>query len=200
MNAAIIKSLIDLGVPAVRSLFGMQSEKDKAERQFRAKLLEVDQSRLNIQGELLKTELQGDKIQRRWRPHLMYLFMALLVFSVPFAALYNSLIVALFGWVGLKLPPLDLAQYWKAIPKEFWYLLMTGFGGYITSRGFEKVMTNPDRVREISKRKFPQLRRRADPYQDRADIQVTQEVGYTDTPATDDIIYQQVDFREQGER
>lgn len=65
-----------------------------------------------------------NKWESSWRPALMYLFMIILAFNYIFAPILQAIV-----HVTISLP----------IPPQMWTLLDIGIGGYITSRGVEKV-------------------------------------------------------------
>lgn len=60
-----------------------------------------------------------------WRPVLMYLLMALILWMV--------VVAPMFGIVGATKDALS------AVPEQFWSLLMIGMGGYIVGRSGEKI-------------------------------------------------------------
>ncbi len=78
---------------------------------------------------IIVAEAKGESAaQRNWRPHLMYLIMALLV--------WNGVVVPLItAFTGSQIPVLEA---WKAIPPQMWTLLTTGLGGYVVGRSVEK--------------------------------------------------------------
>lgn len=71
------------------------------------------------QKEVLVTELNGNKLQRNWRPIVMLMF--------AFIVVYAKFIAPAFG-----LPNAELEPY-------FWNLLEIGLGGYVIGRTVEKV-------------------------------------------------------------
>jgi len=82
---------------------------------------------MTTQAGVITAEAQSlNKLEASWRPILMYVFMTILVFNYILA----PLIQAIFH-VTISLP----------VPPQMWTLLDIGVGGYITSRGIEKVTT-----------------------------------------------------------
>jgi len=80
-------------------------------------LLEVKQS-------IILAEANGSKMQRNWRPFLMYLFGIIIA--------YNALIAPiLFNIWGIPKPELT---------PEFWEVLQVSIGGYVIGRTGEKVI------------------------------------------------------------
>lgn len=103
-------------------------DKDKA-NELKAALSE---KLMEAQSQIIIAEAQGDKIQRRWRPHLMYLIMILLI------------------WLIMLGPFIDLATGWeltktgldalKEVPDQLWRLLTIGLGGYVVGRSGENMV------------------------------------------------------------
>ena len=72
-----------------------------------------------FQKEVLVTELQGNTLQRSWRPIVMLLF--------AFIVVYSKFIAPAFDLQNAVLEP------------QFWNLLELGLGGYVIGRSLEKV-------------------------------------------------------------
>ena len=83
-------------------------------------------------GSVIKTEMSGQSnVQRNWRPHLMYVFMGILVWNyMAFPILHGFFPI-------LKEMP---------VPPEMWNLLNLGVGGYIGGRTLEKVLPDISRI------------------------------------------------------
>jgi hypothetical protein len=82
---------------------------------------------LTAQAGVITAEANSaNKLASSWRPCLMYVFMAILVNNYILAPYLQAIF-----HVGLTLP----------IPTDMWSLLRLGVGGYVVSRGVEKVMT-----------------------------------------------------------
>jgi hypothetical protein len=80
-------------------------------------------------AEVIMAEAKGESpAQRNWRPHLMYLIMAVIVF--------NAIIVPVSASFGYVIPTVDALS---AIPEQLWSLLTLGMGGYIAGRSAEKI-------------------------------------------------------------
>ena len=73
----------------------------------------------DYQKEVLVTELQGNKLQRNWRPIVMLMF--------AFIVVYSKFIAPAFS-----LPNTNLES-------DFWELLRLGIGGYVIGRSAEKI-------------------------------------------------------------
>lgn len=78
-------------------------------------------------SKIITAEAQGESwMQRNWRPLTMLVF----VFIIANNYVIAPYAMALIGW---EIPTLD-------IPQGMWGLLQLGIGGYIASRGGEKMM------------------------------------------------------------
>jgi hypothetical protein len=78
------------------------------------------------QRDVLVAEIQGDSwLQRAWRPITMLVFV--------FIILNNYVVVPYVSAFGGVVPALE-------IPNGMWALLNVGIGGYIASRGVEKIV------------------------------------------------------------
>lgn len=77
-------------------------------------------------GAIIQAEAQGNWYVSAWRPTLMYLLMAEIV--------WLSVIAPVFGLTDVTVGAL------KSIPADFYNLLMIGMGGYIAGRSLEKVV------------------------------------------------------------
>lgn len=91
------------------------------------KYLDLTSKIVEMQANVVQTEMQGNQLQRSWRPILMYEIMAIIG--------VNYLFIPFMNWIGIKLTPFPF-------PDQLWVLLITGLNGYIASRGVEKVVTN----------------------------------------------------------
>lgn len=96
---------------------------DKAEAAAaKARLFELQQQgelqELDITIKGLLAELQGNWLQRSWRPILMLVF--------TYIIFHNYVVVPIFGAPVAVIPP------------DMWTLLKIGVGGYIAGRTLEK--------------------------------------------------------------
>jgi len=111
------------------------ADKDLAEKlkaELNQSLLSNAGKELEAQRDIIVAEAKAGGPSASWRPHLMYLFMFLIVF--------NGVIVPLMhGLFGVELPVLDA---WQALPEQMWTLLQISLGGYIGGRSIEKVSTS----------------------------------------------------------
>lgn len=74
---------------------------------------------ISFQRDILVTELNGNGLQRNWRPIVMLAF--------AFIVIYRYFIAPVFH--------LELID----MPEKFWALLELGMGGYVIGRSVEKV-------------------------------------------------------------
>lgn len=88
-------------------------------------LTEAGQTLVKVQRDVLVAEAKGGWLQSSWRPITMLVFV--------FIILNNYVLVPYFSAFGGQIPTLE-------IPNGMWALLNVGIGGYITSRGIEKVV------------------------------------------------------------
>lgn len=88
-------------------------------------LTEAGQTLVNAQRDVLVAEAKGGWLQKSWRPITMLVFV--------FIIFNNYVLVPYIAAFGAAVPTL-------VIPNGMWALLNVGIGGYITSRGIEKVV------------------------------------------------------------
>ncbi len=96
------------------------------ETEATAQILSHAETLFQSQRDVLVAEIQGEGwLQRSWRPITMLVFV--------FIILNNYVIVPYVAAFGGAVPALE-------IPNGMWALLNVGIGGYIASRGIEKVV------------------------------------------------------------
>jgi hypothetical protein len=104
--------------------------KERLKREIEAKLVEHAGVLASTQREVVLAELaHGSRLQRLWRPLLMYLIMTML-------AVYGLLLPLIEALAG---GPVGFEPRWDAIPEGLWTLLTLGLGGYIGGRTVEKI-------------------------------------------------------------
>ncbi len=121
--------------------FTSKEEVLKTVKEAQDKLLEIKQS-------IILAEANGTKMQRNWRPTLMYAF--------GFIICYDSVISPiLFHLWSIPRPELT---------PEFWNVLQLAIGGYVIGRSTEKVLPGVSSVAKdiISKRKARRDARRSE--------------------------------------
>lgn len=89
-------------------------------------LAQAGQTLVDAQRDVLVQELKGNWLQKSWRPITMLVFV--------FVIFNNYMLVPYISAFGGLVPTLE-------IPNGMWALLNVGIGGYITSRGIEKVVS-----------------------------------------------------------
>lgn len=117
----------------IDKLFPNPEQAQRAKAEMMTIMADAQAKEMEAKSKVVVAEAKGESaVQRNWRPHLMYLFMFILAF--------NYIIAPIMGMFGLTIETLP-------IPNDMWFLLTIGVGGYIGSRGFEKVArikTNKD--------------------------------------------------------
>lgn len=109
----------------IERLFPDKEKQNEAKAEMMKLMSDAAAKEMESKSKVIVAEAQGESsAQRNWRPHLMYVFMFILIF--------NYIITPLTNMFGVVVPALPL-------PPEMWTLLTVGVGGYIGSRGFEKV-------------------------------------------------------------
>ena len=125
ITSPILKSALELVLPLVHDVLGGGEFADTAISNIQIKSLEIDGKRIAAQQQVLKAELEGNWIQRNWRPCAMFVFMFILVFHTVLVPIINAL------WV-------DKIETDKRLIMEVIDVIKWGLGGYIVSRGIEK--------------------------------------------------------------
>lgn len=88
----------------------------KLENDLHTKVIEYETKILDSKTQIITAEAKGESwIQRNWRPITMLTFLALVVCDS-------------FGWLA------------NPLAVEAWTLLQIGLGGYVVSRGGEKML------------------------------------------------------------
>jgi len=96
----------------------LKNEMIKIENGLATKVIEYETKLMEAKASVINTEAKGDSwLQRSWRPITMLTFLALIILH----------------YLGVLAFP---------IADQMWSLLQIGIGGYIVSRGAEKVMKN----------------------------------------------------------
>jgi hypothetical protein len=99
----------------VDNLTTTNAEKSKLKEELTNLVLDKLNQAMTVQADVLKTELQGNWLQRSWRPLVMLTFTALIV-------------VGAFK----DIPYLESSS-------PYWSLLELGLGGYVIGRSVEKI-------------------------------------------------------------
>jgi hypothetical protein len=128
---AILDQIISGGVSSIIESVGGVLDKfitsDEEKLQAKQAISDLVISKLtdiaSYQRDALVAELQGNSLQRNWRPLVMLAFAFIIVF-------HYFLQPVLGHW--WPIPNIDL-------PDQFWNLLEIGMGGYVIGRSVEKV-------------------------------------------------------------
>ena len=117
--ANVILGIVDKAIPDA-------GERDRVKAAIRQQILSNESDLHKATAQIITAEAQGESIlQRNWRPITMLVF----VFIIANNYVIAPYAMALIGW---HVPTLD-------IPQGMWGLLQLGIGGYIASRGGEKI-------------------------------------------------------------
>lgn len=119
---SIIDKVIDKAIPD-------RDVANKAKHEARMAVIDSNNEEMKTARDIIVAEIKAGGASASWRPHLMYLFMAFIV--------YNGMIVpTLSAFTGISFP---VADAMSAIPSQMWTLMTICVGGYVGSRGMEKV-------------------------------------------------------------
>ncbi|UYM16209.1 holin family protein [Endozoicomonas euniceicola] len=96
-----------------------KAKQDEAKQKLANMIVNGELSELSERAGVIKAEAQGDSwLQRSWRPIVMLVFTTLIVCR----------------WLGWSAPDLS-----EAVELKLFSIVQLGIGGYIASRGIEKV-------------------------------------------------------------
>ena len=121
-NIKIIKEAVEgvlSGASGIIDSLPSNEKKQSAKNELSGIVLSELNNALESQEEVLKAEINGNWLQRSWRPLIMLGF--------GFIVMYSKFIAPAFG-----LPNTELNV-------EFWDLLQLGIGGYVVGRSVEKI-------------------------------------------------------------
>ena len=112
-------STIPLLGKVIDKIFPDQDNRDQVKVVLAEMLINGELDELAAQAEVIKAEAQGESwLQRCWRPLVMLVFTALVVCR----------------WMGWAAPDLS-----AEVELKLFNIIQLGIGGYIASRGIEKV-------------------------------------------------------------
>lgn len=101
------------------------AERAQAEQEMKAAMVDSEARLAEAAASIVNTEAMGNRLQRSWRPVLMYFLMFLI------------------AWLAILAPVVGTADQSLAalqhVPERLWDLLMVGMGGYILGRSGEKI-------------------------------------------------------------
>ena len=126
-----IGNILEKVIPDPNERMRIQSEMTKA-------MMNRDSEFYKASGSIITAEAQGESwMQRNWRPVTMLVFVFIIANNyvlVPYFTWISNLLFS-SGWIDqvVVIPVLE-------VPEGLWGLLQIGIGGYIGSRGVEKVV------------------------------------------------------------
>lgn len=125
-----VRKLVDDVTTSKEEKMQLQQRLNEIENEAQQQMYDHVQEITNAQKEVLLAELQGNWLQRSWRPLLMYVFILIL---------FNNFIVA---------PYVEAfatgAEVYLEFPTLFWQVMLLSIGGYIGGRTYEKVKGKAD--------------------------------------------------------
>jgi hypothetical protein len=126
----VIGKVLDKGLDIVDDLVEDKDEANKLKAAIKQQVLvqqhdELVQA-LEAQSKVILAEARGGWLQRNWRPMLMLIVIGILA---------NNYVIA--PYVELFFPGRSLIL---ELPGGLWALLNVGVGGYVASRGAEKIL------------------------------------------------------------
>jgi hypothetical protein len=109
----------------IERLIPDKEKSDEAKAEMMNIMIQAQAKEMDAKSKVIVAEATGESwLQRNWRPMTMVIFL-IIIFN-------NFIIVPYLKALGLDIPALP-------IPPDMWTLLWIGIGGYIGSRGAEKV-------------------------------------------------------------
>jgi hypothetical protein len=126
----LLMPLITAASNAIVGLFKSDEDKARAKAELDKLGADVTLEMAKVQADLLKADINGNELQRAWRPILMLVFGAVLaaILTINFVVFP---IMNIFG----KIPPFIV------MPEEIWDLLNLIMGGCVIGRTSEKIVT-----------------------------------------------------------
>lgn len=113
----------------------IRNELANIQKEMYSRSADVEESLINAKAKIINSEVNGNKLQRNWRPILMLCFGGIIIYQFFLVHLINALYAAFSSNPELFIQPFDL-------PNRFWTLLEIGVGGYIAGRSLEKITPN----------------------------------------------------------
>ena len=120
----MIGSILDFGSTIIDKIWPDAGEREKAKMRLAELAAKGQLAELEGGLKVMLAEMNGNWLQRSWRPILMLVIVAIVANNYllyPYLALF---------WDDA--PQLDL-------PKQLWSLMELGLGGYVVGRSAEKV-------------------------------------------------------------
>lgn len=110
-----------------------KEEKLKAKAEISKILTDFSEKGLDVQKEIILTEMKGNRYQRSWRPSLMYMSM-FIIFSTWF----------IFPLINIWVQQPELTNFISELKTstDFWDIIKLGVGAFGVGRTIEKVTTD----------------------------------------------------------
>ena len=102
-----------------------KDQRNKLKNALQTRMIESKDKRFSAAASIVEAEIKSGPWSRRWRPLLMYTFIALIINNFIVAPFLN----ALFG-AGIQLE----------VPDQMWTILMIGLGGYVNAEAGVKAI------------------------------------------------------------
>lgn len=127
----ILGSLVPSLTSLVSEFVEDPDKKNEIESRIRQQLAAQEAEVRARAADIVLAEVKGESWeQRKWRPHLMYTGMFVIIWTGILAPIIDA-------FFGVTLPIVDI---FAGVPAELWQLLMIGMGGYVAGRTGEKMM------------------------------------------------------------
>lgn len=120
----MIGSILDFGSTILDKIFPDAGEKEKAKLRLAELAAKGELAELEGGLKVMLAEMNGNWLQRSWRPILMLVIVAIIA--------NNYLLYPYLSLFWVDAPQLDL-------PTQLWSLMQIGLGGYVAGRSTEKV-------------------------------------------------------------
>ncbi len=116
----------------------IRNELAEIQKDIYDKAADVEIELVKAKSTALQGEINGNWLQRSWRPLLMLCFGGIIIYQYFLVHLINVILAAFH--VQYDGSPLYFSEF--ELPDRFWTLLEIGVGGYIAGRSLEKVAPN----------------------------------------------------------
>jgi len=122
---AALSALIKPVFSVIDKYIDNETERERLKAKIQEQLLRNNAAELKAASEIITAEARGESwLQRNWRPILMLTIVAIVANNYLLAPYVQA-----FGGVAVNLD----------LPPELFNLMTVGVGGYVVSRGAEKV-------------------------------------------------------------
>lgn len=122
-----IDEILHLGSTIIDKIWPDAGEREKAKAKLAELAAQGDLAELQGRLKVMLAEMNGNWLQRSWRPILMLTIVAIVA--------NNYLIYPYVSLFWTKAPVLEL-------PEKLWSLMQIGLGGYVVGRSVEKSVSS----------------------------------------------------------